>query len=66
MLVDERQRLGERDRLDHLFERLAHDRADARLLPTLGQGQHRIAHARQLLLVGAELEIDELAPKRAQ
>ena len=54
------ERLGVHDGLDRLEHGLPHDLADLGPVPPLGHGQHRLAHPGQSLLVGAEIEVDEL------
>ena len=66
MFVDEVERLVIDDRLDDLLERLFDDRTDLGLLPTLGEREHRVAHPLELLFVGAEVHVDELAVQRAK
>jgi hypothetical protein len=58
--LHELERLGVHDGLHRLEHRLAHDLADLGPVPSLGQGQHRLAHADEPLLVGAEVEVDQL------
>ena len=58
--LHELERLGVHDRLHRLEHRLAHDLADLGPVPPLGQGQHRLADPDQSLLVGAEVEVDQL------
>ena len=40
--------------------RLAHDLADLGAVPPLGHGQHRLAHPDEAVLVGPEVEVDQL------
>ena len=65
MLLDELEGLGVDDRRHHVGERLAHDAAHLGLLPTFGEGEHRLAHAGQPGLVGAQIEVHQLAPEAA-
>src|SRR5258708_4319057 len=57
------ERLGVDDRLDDLLECLLDDRPDAVLVPALGQGQDRRAHPGDALLVGSQVEVDQLTPQ---
>ena len=58
--LHELERLGVHDRLHRLEHRLADDLADLGPVPSLGQGQHRLTDADEPLLVGAEVEVDQL------
>ena len=58
--LHEFERLGVHDRLHRLEHRLAHDLAHLGPVPPLGQRQHRLADPDEALLVGAEVEIDQL------
>ena len=58
--LHELERLGVHDRLNRLEHRLPHDLADLGPVPALGHGQHRLADPGQALLVGTEVEVDQL------
>ena len=58
--LHELERLGVHDRLHRLEHRLADDLAHLGPVPALGHGQHRLADADQPLLVGPEVEVDQL------
>src|SRR3546814_5677590 len=56
-------RLGVDDRLDHVADRLPHDRRDLGLVPPDGQPEHRLAELLELLRRPPHLGGNELAPR---
>ena len=60
------ERLVVHDRLDHVAERLSHDVGDLRLVPALGEREHRLAQLLELLGRRTPHLVDELTPRRPE